>query len=310
MTLCECGCGEEVKPHRRYITGHNRRGKHKPLSEETKQRMCGKTPWNKGLTKETDERVKKISESLKNRKLSKEHIAKMTENHADLSGEKHPMYGKHHTKEAKEKISKAHKGKHHSPETEFKKGEHRGHKFEKGYIPWSKGLTKETDARLKVMGANISIALTGRKQPRDLVEKRALSNSKPHSKEHTKNRMKSLFTSPTNPEIDLSLFLDNLLPEEYAYSGDGEIIIAGLCPDFINIGGKKKIIEVFGEPFHDPSNTFMDKIDWKRQEWGRQAIFGQLGYDTLIVWSKELRNKELLKEKILDFHGKEEINWR
>ena len=32
---------------------------------------------------------------------------KMKENHADYSGEKHPMYGKHHTQETKNKISKA-----------------------------------------------------------------------------------------------------------------------------------------------------------------------------------------------------------
>lgn len=35
---------------------------------------------------------------------------KMKENHADFSGEKHPMYGKHHTKEAREKMSKARMG--------------------------------------------------------------------------------------------------------------------------------------------------------------------------------------------------------
>ncbi len=40
----------------------NMRKKHKPLSKETKHKMSesrkGKSPWNKGLTKETDERVK------------------------------------------------------------------------------------------------------------------------------------------------------------------------------------------------------------------------------------------------------------
>ena len=40
----------------------NMRKKHKPLSEETKHKMSqsrkGKIPWNKGLTKETDQRVK------------------------------------------------------------------------------------------------------------------------------------------------------------------------------------------------------------------------------------------------------------
>jgi hypothetical protein len=39
-----------------------------PISEETRSKMSevqkGRIPWNKGLTKETDERVKKYSESL------------------------------------------------------------------------------------------------------------------------------------------------------------------------------------------------------------------------------------------------------
>lgn len=40
MTLCECGCGEEVKPDRRFINGHNNKGKKLPkLSEETKKKI-------------------------------------------------------------------------------------------------------------------------------------------------------------------------------------------------------------------------------------------------------------------------------
>ena len=36
---------------------------------------------------------------------------KISENHADISGENHPFYGKHHTEEVKQNISKAMKGK-------------------------------------------------------------------------------------------------------------------------------------------------------------------------------------------------------
>lgn len=87
--------------------------------------------WNRGLTKETDERVKKISNTLKGRKLSEEHKKHVKENHTDVSGENHPMYGKHHTQSTKDKISKNNGG------------------FKKGHIPWNKGLTKETDKRVK-----------------------------------------------------------------------------------------------------------------------------------------------------------------
>ena len=57
----------------------------------------GSIPWNKGLAFETDERVKKyILSGMNTRKYAK--------------GDKHFFWGKHHSKETKEKISKANMG--------------------------------------------------------------------------------------------------------------------------------------------------------------------------------------------------------
>ena len=42
---------------------------------------------------------------FKGKQLSKETRKKMNKNHADVSREKNPMYGKHHSKKSKEKIS-------------------------------------------------------------------------------------------------------------------------------------------------------------------------------------------------------------
>lgn len=82
MRDCKCGCGKKVLCS--YFRGHNRRGLTKQTDESTFRQsekirgntnvkgfkwsfesvkklsliMKGKTPWNKGLTKETDERVK------------------------------------------------------------------------------------------------------------------------------------------------------------------------------------------------------------------------------------------------------------
>lgn len=47
------------------------KGKH--LSEEHKAKLRGKTSWAKGLTKETDSRIHKLSESMKGRTFSEEH---------------------------------------------------------------------------------------------------------------------------------------------------------------------------------------------------------------------------------------------
>ena len=76
MTLCLCGCGQEIENDRNYVHGHNTKNKgwgHK-MSDVGRNNISsshkGKTAWNKGLTKE-DERVAKnakaISSSLKGR---------------------------------------------------------------------------------------------------------------------------------------------------------------------------------------------------------------------------------------------------
>lgn len=81
--------------------------------------------WNKGLTKETDERVLKYSLSNKGKKLSEETKRKISLNNArkgkpawnkgkklpEMSGEKHPMYGKKHSKKSLLKMSKSLKGR-------------------------------------------------------------------------------------------------------------------------------------------------------------------------------------------------------
>lgn len=75
---------------------HNRYGKdgwNKGLPPE-EQPMFGIEPWNKGLTNETDERVRKHSESISGEKSP---IFGRT-------GEKAPFYGKNHSEEAKKKI--------------------------------------------------------------------------------------------------------------------------------------------------------------------------------------------------------------
>ena len=58
----------------------------------------------------SEETRKKISESLKGKTLSEEHRKKLSEIKKGLqSGEKHPMFGKHHSEEAKKKISESKK---------------------------------------------------------------------------------------------------------------------------------------------------------------------------------------------------------
>lgn len=99
----------------KYIDGYNwyTNGEHNVYCKEcpdgfrlgTKPTTTGKTPWNKGLTKENSNKIKKIAEKQTGRKLSKEQCIKM---------------------------STLYKGKHFSPKTEWKKGHKTWNKDTKG----------------------------------------------------------------------------------------------------------------------------------------------------------------------------------
>ena len=66
---------------------------------------------------EMEEYRRKQSELQKGKNVGKHHTEeakqKMSKNHADFSGENHPMHGKHHSEESKQKMSEAKKGENH-----------------------------------------------------------------------------------------------------------------------------------------------------------------------------------------------------
>lgn len=91
---------------------------------------------------------------------------------------------------------------------------------------------------------------------------------------------------PTKPEVALS----ELLSEEWKYVGNNEVIIGGKNPDFINVNGQKKLIEIFGRYWHS-----------QEDEYTRPFHFEQYGFKTLIVWEEELQDKAELLAKIEEF---------
>lgn len=107
---------------------------------------------------------------------------------------------------------------------------------------------------------------------------------------------------PSLPETRLIQIIEaNNLP--FIYVGDGSLIIRGLNPDFIESNGKKKIIEVFGRAFHDPSykHAFKKKIPYYQLEGGRKSIYAQLGFDCLIIWDDELNDEGEIVKRINRF---------
>ena len=127
-----------------YFYGKRYIGKDNPFynknhSEESRAKMSeshiGKIPWCKGKKGIfSDETLKRMSEAKKGIPLSMEHKKNIR---LSQSGEKHPMFGKKHTEETKEKIRQKALGKKATAETKAKMSE--AQKGEKNHNYGKKG---------------------------------------------------------------------------------------------------------------------------------------------------------------------------
>lgn len=230
-------------------------------------------------TKESYKRAgQKLSQMIKERgghwskgeHLSEKHKRKISN---ALQGDKNPM--KH--PESRKKMSVIHKGKKHSEETkgkisELKKGNKNtlGKHWKikdvskmKGLVPWNKGKRLSATHREKLRRAKLRSW---------------------QDEEYVKMMMRSHHVKPNKLEINLKNLLNEILPNEYKYVGDGQFIVGSKCPDFLNISGKKKLIELYGDYWHRNHNP-QDRIEY----------FRQYGFDTLVIWESELQESNLNK---------------
>ena len=97
---------------------------------------------------------------------------------------------------------------------------------------------------------------------------------------------------PNQSEKKLADILDVLFPDEWKFVGNWEVVIARKNPDFININGQKKIIELYSSHWHEGDNP-QDRID----------VFKPYGYQTLVVWGNELKNTARLSNTLMKFHN-------
>jgi hypothetical protein len=111
---------------------------------------------------------------------------------------------------------------------------------------------------------------------------------------------------PNKPEKLVKKLLNHMYPGEYRYTGSGEFLIDSLAPDFTNVNGQKKVIEVFGEVYHHPKYAFR-KVPYRSTERGRRRTFAKFGYELLVIWSNEIyqggiEGRKALRKKIRRFH--------
>ena len=68
---------------------------------------------------------------------------------------------------------------------------------------------------------------------------------------------------------------------------NGGFSLHGKVPDFVNINGRKLVIELFGSHWHEP-----------KEEWYRKKLFASYGFKTIVIWESELDKPFDVVEKI------------
>lgn len=196
-----------------------------------------------------------------------------------------------------------------------------------GYKEFRAEIVRRSEVRKK-----ISKTLTGKKQSEETRQKKSLAmKGKLFTEEHKQkirhsqkkfwsrlskeevqvrvknscgsdcailNSRKSNGQRPSRPESVVIEFLESHYPSDWVYNGYGNngIIIGRRIPDFVNINGKKLVIEVFGEYWHNPEK-FSDA--WSESD--AIAHYKKWGFNCLVLWEKEVYDKNCLENKVANF---------
>ena len=117
---------------------------------------------------------------------------------------------------------------------------------------------------------------------------------------HTIETIRKIFsnrklTNPNKIELFLYKLLNRLLPNQYKYVGNFKFWIENFNPDFVNVNGQKKIIELYGDYWHK-------KLEVIKRDKRRLITYKQYGYRTLIIWEHELKDLNKLRSRILIFN--------
>lgn len=218
---------------------------------------------------------------------SQEVRCKIRESKKFLSLESHQRIrnaqrGKHHSEESKQKNGNSHRGKKHSPRSlECREKDRVIHKE----------LWRNPEYRKKQIDARV-----GKLQSSDAREKNRISHKRLwKDPTFVQSQLSKRGESPNKTEKLFQSFLDWF--PGFRFVGDGQVIICGKCPDFIN-EEKHLIIELFGNYWHSQAVTGVPEEQHEKE---RKKLFELQGYRTLIVWERELEDQESLRKKIADF---------
>jgi len=306
MSLCECGCGGEAKPGRKYIQGHNRKGKTSPNKGKPRPKeVVEKIKETRRINKEVKEgkrlppeppelpfcacgcggRVSKLGNKYiaghQNRgrvawsrdktKKTDERLAKAAENQSKT---KKKLYQSKEGDVTRKKISKARSGVPLSKE--------HGDSISKGLIIFyqseeGKKLKKEFSERFSGEGG----PFYGQKHTEENIQKnRERRMLQEFPKHHTK------------PELRCEEFSNkNGVPA--TYTGDGSFWIpkrnngTKVCnPDFIlYANGKKFVIEILGDYWHSALLNNKVPVDDLKN---RKRHYKKYRWIPIFIWESDI----------------------
>ena len=108
--------------------------------------------------------------------------------------------------------------------------------------------------------------------------------------EYIKKVLTARNVKPNKQEQLLALILSHLMPNEFGYNGDFRlgISIGRKIPDFVDVNGHKRIIELFGEPFHSPLWTMKRYIPARRRYNETIKNYKKYGYKCIVFWARDI----------------------
>ena len=271
----------------------------------------------------------KISRRLTGKRFSPERCANMSRT---VSGENHPNWGKSLSPQTRARISAAKMGKANTFLTGKPLTNAAKEKLRQSAIKRWENRDPETklallaglaDARVHANTAEInqrqSEMRRGRPLPPgfvtagDTARKRRWDDPAEHARmgaimrqlwenpEYKRRSMAALLKAnrsrPNGLERRVIAFLDAYRPGEWKYCGNGDFIVGGKNPDFVNVNGQKSVIEVFGDYWHServtgkpPDQEVADRI----------AHFAQYGLRCIIIWEGEITDAGSVLARIDD----------
>lgn len=196
------------------------------------------------------------------------------------------MSGKYHSEETKKRYSETRKGK--------------------GNGMYAKHHSRETKEKIRIKSQRFvgeRNPMYGKKQSDEAKIKIGIKSKEKFLKDDVISKYRYSRKINKLEEFLLTIFNKNDL--DINYVGNYSLWIGNANPDFIK-RESNKAIELFGDFWHGEEyrKRNYDFLSNKEHEQNRINYFKERGYECLVIWENELKNIDLVINKVRNFLGK------